>query len=284
MASSASSPTTSDDAETLREWLAEGPYTLVMSSSFFGTTFHIGVLAALVEAGFPPSAVAGSSAGAIVGALWSAGLSIDELVHSLASFSMSEVMHLARPWREPGGVFSSERTREMMHAMLKEHGARERLEDGRVPCHVSAFDAAGLCTRVVSRGDVADALAASMAVPGMFAPFWLNGRPHLDGGVADMPGIAGCDASSRILYHHCTIFPLCLTPLREATTPFASSVTLTIGGLPTLHPANFGARAVGAFETARDAARRALGCRLADRALGARRLAVRAHEPPRARL
>jgi len=46
---------------TLRSWLAAGPYTLVVSSSFFGSPYHAGVLAALLEAGFAPSEVAGSS-------------------------------------------------------------------------------------------------------------------------------------------------------------------------------------------------------------------------------
>ena len=47
------------DGPTLRQWLAAGPYTLVMSSSFFGTPFHAGVLAALIDAGVAPSKVAG---------------------------------------------------------------------------------------------------------------------------------------------------------------------------------------------------------------------------------
>ena len=51
---------------TLRSWLAAGPYTLVMSSSFFGSPYHAGLLAALLEAGLPPSEVAGSSSGALV--------------------------------------------------------------------------------------------------------------------------------------------------------------------------------------------------------------------------
>ncbi len=59
---------------TLREWLAEGPYTLVMSSGFFGFFAHAGVVSVLEEEGLPPARVCGSSAGALVGGLWAAGL------------------------------------------------------------------------------------------------------------------------------------------------------------------------------------------------------------------
>ena len=92
---------------TLRSWLAAGPYTLVMSSSFFGSPYHAGLLAALLEAGLPPSAVAGSSSGALVASLHAAGLSMEEeylgVLHRLAQ---SGVLRLARPWEEPGGLFS----------------------------------------------------------------------------------------------------------------------------------------------------------------------------------
>ena len=92
---------------TLRSWLAAGPYTLVMSSSFFGSPYHAGLLAALLEAGLPPSAVAGSSSGALVASLHAAGLSMEEeylgVLHRLAQ---SGVLRLACPWEEPGGLFS----------------------------------------------------------------------------------------------------------------------------------------------------------------------------------
>lgn len=57
-------------------------------------------------------------------------------------------------------------------------------------------------TRVFSRGNAADALAASMAVPLLFKPVWYNGRPLLDGAVGDVAGVAGFERSERILYHH----------------------------------------------------------------------------------
>ena len=59
---------------TLRDWLAESPFSLAMSSGFFGFFAHTGMLAALEEAGVLPAEVAGSSAGALVAGLWASGI------------------------------------------------------------------------------------------------------------------------------------------------------------------------------------------------------------------
>ena len=53
---------------TLRDWLAGKPFTLVMSSGFFGFFAHAGVVSVLEEQGLRPARIAGSSAGALVGA------------------------------------------------------------------------------------------------------------------------------------------------------------------------------------------------------------------------
>ena len=91
---------------TLRSWLAAGPYTLVMSSSFFGSPYHAGLLAALLEAGLPPSAVAGSSSGALVASLHAAGLSMEEeylgVLRRLATRGRRRVRwRLVRPGEPP---------------------------------------------------------------------------------------------------------------------------------------------------------------------------------------
>lgn len=46
---------------TLREWLGEGPFCLALSSSWLGLFCHAGVVCALVESGFAPAKISGSS-------------------------------------------------------------------------------------------------------------------------------------------------------------------------------------------------------------------------------
>ena len=56
-------------APSLAEWLADRPFTLAMSSGFFGFFAHFGTLRALLDHGLSPARFCGSSAGALVGAL-----------------------------------------------------------------------------------------------------------------------------------------------------------------------------------------------------------------------
>src|SRR5512138_1576520 len=58
----------------LRDWLAAAPFTLAMSSGFFGFFAHAGVVSVLEEEGLTPARICGSSAGALVGGLWAAGV------------------------------------------------------------------------------------------------------------------------------------------------------------------------------------------------------------------
>ncbi|RZA01589.1 MAG: patatin, partial [Proteobacteria bacterium] len=63
----------------LRDWLGEGPFTLALSSSFFGFYAHCGIAAALFEAGLVPAKVSGASAGALVAGALASGLSPSEM-------------------------------------------------------------------------------------------------------------------------------------------------------------------------------------------------------------
>src|SRR5262249_10850919 len=68
---------------TLRDWLAEAPFTLAMSSGFFGFFAHAGVLSVLEEQTLLPARLCGSSAGALVGGLWACGLSARQIFGQL---------------------------------------------------------------------------------------------------------------------------------------------------------------------------------------------------------
>jgi NTE family protein len=152
--------------DTLRHWLAAEPFTLVMSSGFFSFFAHGGMLAALEEVGLPPARLAGSSAGALTGGLWAAGLSAATM-------------------------------RELYFSLQK----KDFWDCGRPLC-VSAFDLRSMRTRVLDKGDLADALYASCAVPFMFHPIRLDGGLLVDGGVSDRHGLAGVGPGRRVFYHH----------------------------------------------------------------------------------
>lgn len=178
---------------TLREWLAEGPFGLTMSSGFFAFFAHTGFLQALVEAGFEPARVSGSSAGALVTGAYASGLSPDALAAELVGLTRDDF------W-DPGlglGLLRGDLFRSRLDAMLPV----SRIESCRIPAAISVHDVFARRTRVLSEGSLATAIRASCSVPLLFHPVVIGGRPQVDGGVSDRPGLLGMP-SPRVLFHH----------------------------------------------------------------------------------
>ena len=235
---------------TLGDWLDEGPFGLVMSSGFFSFFAHTGVLQALCSRGLTPAHVAGSSAGALVTGAWAAGVSPDELAAVLTGLRRADF------WdpRPGAGLLAGKK----FDALLRRILPVTELERCRVPARISVYDVLGRRTAVRERGDLAAAIRASCAVPVMFHPVWIEGRPYLDGGILDRPGLAGVPLG-RALFHHI----VSRSPWRSARSPALQPprrdqlVTLAIDELPRSGPFRLEAGR-RALEAARAAAERAL--------------------------
>lgn len=237
---------------TLRDWLREGPFTLTLSSGFFGFFAHAGAVAVLEEEGLLPARVTGSSAGALVGGLWSAGLPAGRIRDELLALRRE---HFWDPW--PGrGLLRGRKFRERLRALLPV----ARFEECRWPFAVSAYDVAARRVAVLREGDLAPAIHASGAVPLLFHPVRIGGRSYVDGGVADRHGLAATAPGERILYHHLTSRspwrrkgdPALRVPVREGLRAVA------IDGLPRCGPFRLHhgpaamAQAAAGFRTALD--------------------------------
>jgi NTE family protein len=236
---------------TLRAWLAEAPFTLGLSSGFFGFFAHAGVVAVLEEEGLRPARIVGSSAGALVGALWAAGVPAARL--------RAELLLLRReyfwdPW--PGlGLLRGRMFRTRIEAMLPVR----TFEECPTPLALSAFDVLCWRTAVLDRGPLAPAIHASCAAPVLFQPVRIGARLYSDGGVRDRHGLAGARDDARILYHHLTS----RSPWRRASSPAlrvperAGLRAVALEGLPRLGPWRL-ARGPEALERAADGMRAAL--------------------------
>ena len=144
---------------------------------------HVGVLQVLEENGIEIHAIAGSSMGSYVGALWAAGFSGGDLV------KLAEEMHDRRQlWKLADPVFPP--MRGLFHGLkAKAHLERSlgdlRFEDLERKLLVIAADLDTKERLVLRSGKIADAVHASCAMPGIIAPVMLNGRRCVDGGVVD---------------------------------------------------------------------------------------------------
>jgi len=239
----------------LRSWLQQGPFTLALSSGFFGFYAHTGMLSALLEAGFTPARVAGCSAGALVGGAWAAGVEPLQLRERLMTLERSTFWD---PSWGPG-LLAGSRFRALLDELLPVH----TFEECRVPLSVSVFDVLAMRTVTCNSGELAPAIQASCTVPIMFHPVRSAGRWLVDGGMFDRPGLLGLTTSEeRVLYHHLPSrvpwAPL-RTALRRDAPQRPGLVSLTLDMLPRSNPFQLEAGR-RALEQAREETRRALDC------------------------
>lgn len=164
-----------------------------MSSGFFSFFAHTGMLTALLSRGHVPASVSGSSAGAMVGGAWAAGVSMDDLATTLKGLSRDDFWDPALG----AGVLKGGKFDQVLRRLLPV----ERIEECGVPLAISVFDILRRQTKVLEHGDLSAAIRASCAVPGMFHPVMIDRRPYWDGGIKDRPGIAGA-RPGRLLFHH----------------------------------------------------------------------------------
>jgi NTE family protein len=181
---------------TLRDWLSAGPFTLAMSSGFFGFFAHAGFMSVLEEEGFLPARICGSSAGALVGGLWASGLPSARIREALLSLRREHFWDV-----RPGlGLLRGS----LFRARIAALAPAKAFAECRVPLAVSVFDVWARRTTVLREGEVASAVHASCAAPVMFQPVRIGQRLYLDGGILDRPGLEGADPGARILFHHLT--------------------------------------------------------------------------------
>ena len=142
---------------------------------------HIGILKVLQREQIPIDVVTGTSMGGIVGALYAAGKSIDEIeVEALKRGDIGQIFKLIDLRLVGSGLLGGKRIKKLLVQML---GAETTFADLRLPFAVVAVDYNSGREVVLKEGILADAVRATMSVPGVFEPVELNNCNLLDGGV-----------------------------------------------------------------------------------------------------
>lgn len=140
---------------------------------------HIGVLRALEREGVSIAAVAGTSIGALVGALYLAGLSPDEIAAASAAMEHGRLFRRGRG--EQGDGF---RGLSGMRAFLEGLLGQRRIEELRAPYAATAVDLNTGVDVVLRSGPVVDAVLAAIAFPGIFPSKLIAGQALVDGAIS----------------------------------------------------------------------------------------------------
>jgi NTE family protein len=142
---------------------------------------EIGVLRVLEQERIPVSAVAGTSVGALVGALYAdTGRVLDAEFHAVA-LQESDIFDYAISSVLSGGLIQGERLEDFLRTRLRNN----QIQQMPVPFAAVAVDLRTGQSMIFTHGPIAPAVHASAAIPGVFVPVTIDGRTYVDGGVVD---------------------------------------------------------------------------------------------------
>ena len=152
---------------------------------------HAGVLRALIEQGIKPDCIAGTSAGALVGALHASGRGLAEILRFFDDANPFRVTRLAlgKP-----GMIDSEKIVGSFHRWFPE----DSFEALAMPLFVTGTDLVSGRLEIWSSGPLVRPLLASSAVPLVISPTRVGDRIFADGGIINNfpvePLVGLCDS------------------------------------------------------------------------------------------
>lgn len=156
---------------------------LALSSGGARGLAHVGVIEVLEENDIPIAALAGCSMGAYVGALWAAGLNSRRLAELAAEIKDRKTLFKLLDFQFPPsrGLIRGVKIR----AHLERDLGGLTFAELRTPSLFVATDLDTLDAHVFDSGNVATAVHASSAIPGVCIPVEINGHRYTDGGASE---------------------------------------------------------------------------------------------------
>lgn len=180
------------EVPTLGEWIAEEPCKGAFASKFFGLYGYMGVLQAFCEEEITLEETSGSSSGGYVAAMYAAGLEPLQMLEPIEHLRRQDIWDAGWGLGVLRGDLFEDKLREILPV--------NTLEECDVPTNISTFDLHTRKTDVRRKGDIARAIRATCAVPGLFQPVTIDGELKLDGGITDHEGIAGLYYDDRVVH------------------------------------------------------------------------------------
>ncbi|MDZ4727750.1 MAG: patatin-like phospholipase family protein [Leptospira sp.] len=164
---------------------------LCLKSAFFGFFAHTGFVRGLSEIGFKPSIITGSSSGAMIGALYAAGIDLAEVENMILGLKKSDFWEgnsftqigrlLKKGFQGYSGVLTGKATRKLLYPYL----GSKKFSDLSIKLGVAVSNLTKNKRELITEGNVLDAVMASIAFPFLYEVQKFNGNEFLDGGIGD---------------------------------------------------------------------------------------------------
>ena len=171
---------------------------------------HIGILDVITQAGIRIDCITGTSAGAIMGALFALGNTPKRMEDAAREFGKVKFVRL----RNFNFLRESLLKSKSVGNILDEYVGDATFEDCKIPFTCIAVDIESGKHVEISTGKLKDALMASSAIPGIFPPVFKNNQLLVDGGLINNVPVAA------LKKHNCDI------TMGVSITNFASRQTL----------------------------------------------------------
>ncbi len=147
---------------------------------------HIGVLRRLEKEGYRVRALAGTSFGSLVGLMYAAGCTPDEIEILFSDVDQDHNILYRRDGDDGPALMGLSGVRKWLTGILDE----KTFDDLRIPAAVTAVDAKSGREVILTEGRLKDAILGSIALPGIFPPYPLSDWELMDGGVLNPVPVA----------------------------------------------------------------------------------------------
>ncbi len=143
---------------------------------------HIAFLKVLDDLGLRPTLISGASMGALMGALYASGLSGREIERTVKELNLVDMITLVDvSWHTPRGLIKGEKITKTISTLIR----NKNFEDLDIPLKVVATDFWDRKEVVYDKGNVAQAIRASISIPAVFEPVVINNTLMMDGGLVN---------------------------------------------------------------------------------------------------
>ncbi|MEN7547512.1 patatin-like phospholipase family protein [Rapidithrix thailandica] len=149
---------------------------IVLSGGAARGLLHIGVLKALEVYDISPTHISGSSMGAIVGALYAAGISPEEMLEIASTKSFINFFNFH--WKG-GGILQHR----FLEKLLKEKIPHNTFSQLAKKLYICTTNLSKECYEVFSEGEICKPVIASASIPVLFKPVKIHTDYHVDGGL-----------------------------------------------------------------------------------------------------
>jgi len=157
--------------------LEDKNFALVLGGGSARAIIHLGVIKWLMENDLKPKVIAGTSMGAVIGALYASGMNYQEMERVVSSLSIRKFLDIDILGK--GGFIKGDKFSKYLTSLF----GNKKFEDLEIKLKVNATDFNSGEEVVFTKGKLVPAIRASMNLPVIFLPFKHKSQILVDGGV-----------------------------------------------------------------------------------------------------